>query len=73
MLKKNPEERVSLSEVLQDTTLREALENPLGGHWSDIYDKIHPDSAPINYSNWIFILILTDVFVCYPCFFAGKY
>ncbi|XP_064405807.1 probable serine/threonine-protein kinase nek2 [Halichondria panicea] len=47
MLKKNPEERVSLSEVLQDTTLREALENPLGGHWSDIYDKIHPDSAPI--------------------------
>ncbi len=46
MLKKNPEERVSLSEVLQDTTLREALENPLGGHWSDIYDKIHQDSVP---------------------------
>lgn len=36
MLKKNPEERSSLSEILQDTELRTALENPLGGHWSDI-------------------------------------
>ena len=36
MLKKNPEERASLSEILQDRELREALENPMGSHWSDM-------------------------------------
>ena len=36
MLKKNPDERASLSEILQDRELREALENPMGSHWSDM-------------------------------------
>ena len=31
MLKKNAQERASLSEILQDTELRKALENPMGG------------------------------------------
>ena len=36
MLKKNPDERATLSEVLQDRELRETLENPMGSHWSDM-------------------------------------
>ena len=31
MLKRNPEERATLSEILQDSELRKALENPLNG------------------------------------------
>ena len=31
MLKRNPEERATLSEILQDSELRKALENPLDG------------------------------------------
>jgi len=31
MLKRNPEERSTLSEILQDSELRKALENPLDG------------------------------------------
>ncbi len=48
MLQKNPEDRVSLSQVLQDSELRTALENPLDGHWSDIYDKMPQDSLPMQ-------------------------
>ena len=48
MLKKNPEERVSLSDILQDTDLRRTLENPVGGHWSDIYDKVHQETTPVD-------------------------
>lgn len=39
MLKKNMAERASLSDILQDTELNTALQNPLDGHWSDIYDS----------------------------------
>ena len=31
MLRRNPEERATLSEILQDSELRKALENPLDG------------------------------------------
>ena len=31
MLKRNPEERATLSEILQDSELRKTLENPLDG------------------------------------------
>lgn len=37
MLKKAPAERMSLSELLQNRDLRARLENPIDGHWSDIY------------------------------------
>ena len=36
MLKKNAEERITLSDVLQDRELTERLSNPLDGHWSDV-------------------------------------
>lgn len=37
MLKKVPAERISLSELLQNSELHARLENPSNGHWSDIY------------------------------------
>lgn len=36
MLVNDPDQRLSLSTILQDTELRKMLENPSSGHWSDI-------------------------------------
>ena len=36
MLKKDAEQRLSLSEILEDSELRHCLQNPTDGHWSDI-------------------------------------
>ena len=36
MLKKNPKERASLSDILQDTELNAALQNPLDGQLNHV-------------------------------------
>ncbi len=36
MLKRRAEDRMTLSDVLQDRELTERLANPRDGHWSDV-------------------------------------
>lgn len=61
MLKRNPEERATLSEILQDSELRKALENPLDGRILYMWYLLHFKCAITNIGLFFFMLCRTLV------------